>query len=174
MRRTLVILVGLIAVVGGLLGSACGPRHVPMCRAPRTLEYVLEATDRVNPDDQGQSLATVVRVYQLRGLTRLENAEFEEIWLHAEDTLGDELVKVEEHTLFPTDRVVQRVEIGEGVSYLVAVALFRKPAGFSWRAIHELPLEKCPSGKVERPSTARFVLEDYVIEPEVPRKRGTR
>jgi type VI secretion system VasD/TssJ family lipoprotein len=103
-------------------------------------------------------------MYQLRGIQKLENAEFEEIWQNAAEYLGEDLVKFDEFTVFPADRVANPLEVGEGVSYVVAVALVRKPAGDSWRAIYELPLEKCASGRAEHQVTARFELANYRIE----------
>ena len=156
-------MVGLL-VVSLVLGACGGANKSLRCRSPRALKYVVSASDRVNLDDEGRALATVVRIYQLKSLSRLENAEFEEIWLHADETLAEDLVKVEELTLFPKDESPHTVDVGEGVNYLVAVALFRKPAGVSWRAIYELPLAPCGSGKAESKTVAHFLIEDYRIE----------
>jgi type VI secretion system VasD/TssJ family lipoprotein len=154
-----------LLVISLALAAGCGGANKELrCRSPRSLKYVVTASDRTNPDDQGQALATVVRVYQLKGLSRLENADFEDIWLKGEETLADDLVKVEEMTLFPKDEQAHTIDVAEGVSYLVAVALFRKPAGVSWRAVYELPLQSCSGGKATGKALAHFVIEDYRIE----------
>jgi type VI secretion system protein VasD len=128
------------------------------------MEYALTVSNRVNADDQGRSLATVVRIYQLRGVQRLENSEFEDVWQRDQESLGDDLVKVEELTVFPSERVAKPVEVAEGVSFIVVVALVRKPAGTSWRAVYELPLEPCPEGRAPHRLVARFALEGYRVE----------
>ena len=158
------------------IASGCGGSNAALrCRSPRAMKYVVTASDRVNLDDEGRALATVVRVYQLKSLARLDNADFEEIWLHGEDTLGEDLVKVEELQLFPTDVATRALDVGEGVNFLVAVALFRKPAGVSWRTVYELPLSKCSSGKAPGDAVARFLLEDYRIETlDEPVRGGTK
>ncbi len=127
------------------------------------MEYALTVSDRVNPDDEGRSLATVVRVYQLRGVQHLENSDFEDIWRRDQESLGEDVVKVDEMTVFPSDRVAKPIEVAEGVSFIVVVALVRKPAGTSWRAVYELPLERCPEGRAPHRLVARFVLEGYRI-----------
>jgi type VI secretion system protein VasD len=164
----------LIVSLSFLIGvAACGggSGQVKRCRSPRSMGYILTVSDRVNPDDEGRSLPTVVRMYQLRGLQKLENAEFEEIWQNATETLGDDLVKFDEFTVFPADRVANPLEIADGVSYVIAVALVRKPAGTSWRAVYELPLEKCENGRAEHQVTARFELANYRIEAlDLPRE----
>ena len=174
MTRTHVTVVALAILLGLVLAGCGGATKNVRCRSPRAMKYVVTASDRVNLDDEGRALATVVRVYQLKSLSRLENADFEEIWLKADETLADDLVKVEELTLFPTDESTHAVDVGEGVNYLVAVALFRKPAGVSWRAVYELPMSPCNDGKATGKATARFLLEDYRIETLDDRTGGAR
>jgi type VI secretion system protein VasD len=157
----------LVAVAFGIgsLVSGCGlVGRTAGCRSPRAMEVTLTVSERLNPDDQGRSLPTVVRVYQLRGLSRLENAEFEDVWQRDRETLGDELVQVEELTVFPNDRVVRPLEVAEGVGAVVAVALVRKPQGTSWRAVVELPTEPCPEGHATHRLVARLALDGYRIE----------
>ena len=156
--RTLVPLAAL------LVAAACGsaPRAKEPCRVAQPVRLVFRASEHVNPDEQGRSLASVVRIYLLKDVLRLENAEFEDIWLRAQDTLGEDLVKVDELTVFPDQELERTVEVPADVSYLIGVALFRKPAGVSWRAVYALPVGPCRGPAA--PATRRFYLEDYRIE----------
>jgi type VI secretion system protein VasD len=149
--------VGLL-VAGMLVG--CATSSCP----PPSMSLGLQASDRVNPDDQGRALATVVRVYQLKSVSKLEHAEFDDIWLRASETLGGDLLKSDEFTLFPNDKLAKPLDLDKETSFVVAVALFRKPTGMAWRSIYEMPEKKC--SLLGKPPTAgrRFVLEDYRIE----------
>ena len=49
-------------------------------------------------------------------------------------------------------------------AFVVAVALFRKPSGLSWRSIYELPEKKCSLFGKPLSVGRRFTLEDYRIE----------
>lgn len=163
----------LAAVTLAVLIGACGggATSALRCRAPRTMKAIVQTSDRLNLDDTGRSLATVLRLYQLKGIARFEGADFEEIWLQADATLEDELVKVEEVTLFPSERVTRSLELAADVAYVVAVALFRQPAGVSWRNIYQLPLERCGSSGAS-PVTRRYLLEDSRIEVRVAPQTG--
>jgi type VI secretion system protein VasD len=59
------------------LGCSGAEKAVKECKAAKTARITLAPSDRLNPDDQGRALPTVVRLYQLTDLARVENAEFE-------------------------------------------------------------------------------------------------
>lgn len=160
-----------VLLVGGCGG---GQKDVKSCEPAKTTKVTIVASDRVNADDEGRSLPIVVRLYQLKDLGRLETAEFEDIWLRAEETLEADLVKFDELTLYPSQRSVKSIELGDGVGYLVAVALFRKPAGLSWRAIYEVPASPCTADGRSVALAPRFFLEDYRIDVELERRKQVR
>jgi len=122
---------------------------------PVDLEVV--AASRLNPDDRGQSLPTVVRVYQLRAAGRLDRAEFDRLCREPKEALQDDLLRVDELTLTPGATVNRRLDREQGARYLAVVALFRRPTGTSWRAIAELG----PPGKGQKLS---FAAEGYRVE----------
>jgi type VI secretion system protein VasD len=159
MQRLRAWAVGLL-VATAMMANGCA---TATCESPPSLKLGLQASDRVNPDDQGRALATVVRVYQLKSIAKLERAEFEDIWLRASDTLAGDLIKVDEFTLFPTDKLVKPLELDKDAAFVAAVALFRKPTGSSWRTIAELPAKKCNVLGKPIEVQRRFFLEDYRI-----------
>jgi hypothetical protein len=59
--------------------------------------------------------------------------------------------------------------MGADVRFVVAVGLFRNPAGVSWRDVWEIPASQCGKDDKPIPPTARFELEDYRIELIVKR-----
>jgi type VI secretion system protein VasD len=131
---------------------------------------VVEAGERLNPDDTGASLATVVRLYQLKGERKLADAAFEEMLDNPKDVLAEDVVSTQELTVNPRDRIEQPLKRGEGATRVAVVALFRQPAGTSWRAIHQLPppdpthCHPGPGGAQKSPLRLRAILEDSKVE----------
>ena len=165
-----------LAAVALALALGCGgaEKVVKECAPAKTARVTLAASDRLNPDDQGRALPTVVRLYQLTDLARLETAEFEDIWLRAAETLEKDLVKHDEITLYPGKAEVKTVEMGGDVKFVVAVGLFRKPAGTSWRDVWEVPSPQCGKDDKPIPPSVRFEIEDYRIERVVERRRAEK
>lgn len=125
--------------------------------APVPLEVTVAAADRLNPDEQGQSLPTVVRVLQLKGTARLEGAEFDALYRRAKEVLAEDLLRVDELTVSPGQTVKLRLERDPAARAAVALCLFRRPAGLSWRAVAELP---APGKK----AALTFAVDGYRIE----------
>lgn len=183
-----------VALVALLVLAACGGDSPPIqqpadCVLRQSIQLVVQAADRVNMDDRGRSLPTVVRLYQLKELTRMENAEFEEVWHRAEDTLGPDLMQMDEVVVYPQQRLERAFERKEEAQYIVGVAWFRRPQGVSWRSEFELPPPPAESrcrAQQEDPMANPgpdadphffFFLEDYRIQAgedpsyEPPRRR---
>ena len=124
---------------------------------PAPLEVEIVAADRLNPDERGQSLPTVVHIYLLKSPVKLERAEFERIYRAPAETLGADLLQTEEITLSPGEKLSRRLERERSARALAVVALFRRPTGSSWRAIVELP-PPAVRGKL------KFLIEGYRID----------
>jgi type VI secretion system protein VasD len=157
-----------LAVVAGSCSHA--PEPLPACTEPEPLQLILRASDRLNPGEKGEPLATVVRLYELKGITKLADAPFEEILDRDKQTLGEEMVSSKELTLHPAERLEQPLKRGEGVTYLAVVALYRQPAGTSWRALYRLP-EPDPNhchpdakGRKKAPRPVQALLEENRVE----------
>lgn len=163
-----------VVVVVGLAG--CGGTQSPACNIPEQGNLLIYATDRVNPDENGQALPTIVRVYQLTNLGSLELASFEDIWENAEETLGDTMLVEDEVTIYPGQRVTRAFERDPAANYIVGVAIVRRPSGASWRSVLDLPIsaeaQRCaalqedPEEAPEAPALSRVVfrLDGYSIE----------
>lgn len=158
-----------LSLVNALAGCA---GTVPTCKVPSALEVEIETSDRVNLDDEGRSLPTLVRLYQLTDISLLQMAEFNDLWQSSKETLGPALVSVQELTTYPGQIVVQHIERDEKADYLVGVGIFRNPVGATWRTISELPLPGDPCQEQDNEKAAptlsdlrvRMFLEDYRIE----------
>jgi len=151
--------------------SACAGT-TPSCKVPKAIELEIETSDRVNVDAEGQSLPTLLRLYQLKDINALQTSEFTDIWQGAKEQLGETLVAEEELTTYPGQVVVRRFDRDDKADFLVGVAIFRNPVGTTWRTVNELPLPGDPCQEQGDPDAAptltdlrvRMFLEDYRIE----------
>lgn len=157
------IFLEVVLTASAVLWSGCATT----CPAA-TMNLTLAASDRLNVDDQGRSLATVVRVYQLKSAEKLAHAEFEDIWQRANETLAGDLVKVDEFTLFPNDKMDKPLTLEKDTAFVAAVALVRKPGGVSWRSIYALPSTQCNWLGHPPHLARRFVLQDYSVASVAP------
>jgi type VI secretion system protein VasD len=158
-----------IAAVFGAYGCA---GTMPTCKVPTAVELEIETSDRVNRDDEGRSLPTLLRLYQVRDLSALQMSSFEDILEHAKETLGDTLLETDELTVYPGQVMVSRFERNEQADFVVGVAVFRNPVGTAWRTIEEWPMPGDPCKEQDDdkagPKLAdlriRMFLEDYRVE----------
>jgi type VI secretion system protein VasD len=150
-------------------GQAAAP-----CSSPEPLRVSIHASQRLNPGEGGEALATVVRLYQLKGAGKLTGASFDELLDHDKDTLGDDFLNVQEVTINPGDNADPPMSRHADAAYVAAVALFRQPVGTSWRAIKKLApadAQHCHA-TAERPDgsppklddPARFFLDENRLE----------
>jgi type VI secretion system protein VasD len=140
---------GVLAVAALPIGFAvsimasCAQREI-VVQAPKQCELqvvtlTVLASPFINPTDQGAARPVQLRIYQLKSTIRMENASFESIWKKDKDTLQDDLVKVDELSIYPDSRTDVKFERNKDALDVVAVALFRNPKGRSWYTIFELP-----------------------------------
>jgi type VI secretion system protein VasD len=132
------VILGAVAAV-----SACGhappaPSAAP-CTTPEPIVMTIRASTGVNPDERGQPLATTVRLYQLRETARLADASLEQILDNDRAVLADDLLSVNELTLYPGETNQPGLVRKEGAAFVALVAFFRDSAGSNWRAIAKLP-----------------------------------
>jgi type VI secretion system protein VasD len=135
------LLVGVALGAGGL--ASCTPEVVAVQPAKRcelqlvTLDVI--ASKLINPTPAGEPRPVQLRIYQLASDIRLQNASFEEIWKQDADTLKDDLIKVDELSVYPDSRTEVRFERDPAAQAVVGVALFQNPKGRSWYQTFELP-----------------------------------
>jgi len=114
------------------------PVVVTPCTTPEPLRVSLQASARLNPGERHEALATVVRLYQLKGTGKIANASFDDLLDHDRDALGEDFLAVQEVTINPGDKLDPPLVRNADATVLGAVALFRQPAGTTWRAIVKL------------------------------------
>jgi type VI secretion system protein VasD len=174
--------IAILAAVAPAFGSGCShaspPPPVaapppPPCTTPEPLRVTLQASTQLNPGEKGEPLAAVVRIYQLKGTGKLQGAAFDDVLDHDKEALGDELVATNEVTISPGDRVEPPIVRNPESTYVAAVALFRRPAGTTWRALKKLsppdpqhchPVRGAKRGPSGGATTTRFVLDENRID----------
>ncbi len=144
------------AAVALLALNGCGLFGGGGEKAPAPVDVTVTAGARLNPDDAGQSLPTVIRIYQLKSASRAEGAQFEDLYRRDKEVLGDDLLQVDEVVLSPGETVRKTVPGDKGARAVMVVGVFRRPAGNGWRYIAELPPGKS--------APIQLRAEDYRIE----------
>jgi type VI secretion system protein VasD len=147
-------LVSFVLVLATLVG--CGTAKVAGDVAPAPIAVSITGDAKLNPDDQDQSLPTVIRLYQLRSAGKLANAEFDQVYRQPKEVLGEDLLQMEELVLAPGSTVHRKLERDRAAKVLFAVALVRRPSSLTWRVIADLPA----SGE---PAEVALVVEGYRI-----------
>ncbi|HXU82188.1 MAG TPA: type VI secretion system lipoprotein TssJ [Polyangia bacterium] len=140
------------------------PEATPPCPEPEPLKLVLKGTDRLNPDEKGGALATVVRIYQLKGSNKIADAGFDELLDNDKTVLADDLVDVKELTLQPAQQLTPPMPRVEGAQYLAVMGLFRQPAGTSWRVLYHLPTADPQHCHRKSAGVVQMVLSENRIE----------
>ncbi len=115
------------------------PPKAPEKCLPQSITLSFLASSRINPSADGQPRPLVVRVYELKGDERLLKASFDQVWHEDKATLADDLVKEQDVQLYPATRVDLKIERGETVNHIAAVALFREVKARSWLTTIDLP-----------------------------------
>jgi type VI secretion system protein VasD len=152
----------LLAMIVG--GCRHAPEPAPPCTDPEPLRLVLQGSERLNPGDKGEPLATAVRVYQLKGSGKISDAGFEELLDNDKAVLADDLLGMQELTLHPAERLDPPVTRLDGAQYLAVVALFRQPAGTSWRVLYHLPAIDPQHCHRKATAPVQMVLEENRVE----------
>jgi type VI secretion system protein VasD len=145
---------------------------IPTCQVPSAVELEIETSDRVNIDQSGEALPTIIRLYQLKNLSAAQSATFDDMLDRPKETLGDSIVHEDEVTIYPGQILVRRFEREPKADFLIGVAIVRNPVGTAWRTIQEYPLAGDPCKEQDDPEAAptlndlrvRMFLDEYRIE----------
>ncbi len=117
---------------------ACAVMAMAGCasKPPKPVETKAELTASadVNPDSSGRPSPIVVRIYQLRGDTEFNNADFFALYEKDKETLGASLIGRDEKTLFPGQRLEIDLPLSGEARFVGAVAAYRDLGTSRWRA----------------------------------------
>lgn len=117
------------------------PPELPeSAKPPRLVRLQVSASDSLNLDPQGHSLALVVRVYKLRAPTSFLNAPLEAFGDSAREkqAMGEDLIDVKELTLSPGFRRELSEKWAREAGYMGVAGLFMAPAPQRWRYVFDV------------------------------------
>lgn len=126
-----------------LMTIACGALGLAACassppKAAPTQATVI-ASANVNPDSLGRASPVVVRIYQLRGESKFEDAGFFALYDHERRTLGSSLITRDERMVFPGQRLRLDIALSPRARYLGVLAAYRDVRTARWRAVVGVP-----------------------------------
>ena len=107
---------------------------------PRKLSLRLHASEQLNTDATGRSLAVVACIYKLRSTESFMQAPYDALaatGTDRNDAWSRDVVEVREVVLAPGQRHEVVETIAPGTSHLAVVALFRSPAEQRWRFVFD-------------------------------------
>ncbi len=154
----------LVAIL--LLGS-CGGAQIkgPKCEVA-SLQVKIDASDRLNMDEDGSSLSLVVYLFQMKTAAAIKNADFEAMWRAPKEALGEDFLSMTELTLFPSQSELRELPLTPDARYVAIMGVFRKQTGSTWRAWEHIratnPAECSINDEPVREFT--FQVKDYRIE----------
>ncbi len=102
------------------------------------LHVRLQAGKRINLSKQQQALPVTVKVLQLATIDRYKQADFRDLWLRTQATLGSQLLATRDIIVAPGTQTTITLKRKQDVKYVAVVAIFRQPAIAKWRAMKAL------------------------------------
>jgi type VI secretion system protein VasD len=103
---------------------------------------------------------------------RMLNAQYDDILLRDKETLGTDMMKVDEVEVYPNDLVEVKFERIPEAGVLCGAAMFHQPRGQSWKTCYEFPpmpnAPACGAPEADAgepqptPRTAFFVVESKI------------
>jgi type VI secretion system protein VasD len=140
-------------VAATFLLAGCSLLGLAKPSKPGPVRLQIQAGARLNPDDGGHALPTIVRVYQLRSAAKARTVELTELLRDPKEALGEDLLTTEELLLSPGQTVERTLTREPEARAVLVAAVVRRPAGVSWRDVIELSRAKT--------KTLAYVLEEY-------------
>jgi type VI secretion system protein VasD len=123
---------------------------------------VLTSTNALNQDDSGEALPVIVRIYQLKGKDRFQQATFKALWKNDKELLEGDLLDRKELTVHPDTETVLDLDLDakHGAAFFGVMALFRKPDVHSWKEL--IPAESSSLNPLT--PKRKLVLDKYTIK----------
>jgi type VI secretion system protein VasD len=114
-----------------LLAVGCAPK--PPAPGAARLAGAIEATAAVNPDSRGRPSPIVVKLFELRAAGAFESADFFALVDREREALGTDLLRKDDVTLRPGERIPLDRPLDPETRYLGVVAGYRNLERARWR-----------------------------------------
>lgn len=125
----------------GTVGVGCGedPAVPKKVCDKQWVTLQIYGSGTVNPNENGNPRPVRVRLYQLGNDLKLQNARYDDVLLREKETLGEDVVKADDVTVFPNDLVEIKFERDKAAEFLAGAAFFHQPKGQAWKTFFEFP-----------------------------------
>jgi len=164
-----------LLAAAGLGPVALGCAEPPVTpKTPCDKQFVtlqIYGSGTVNPNENGNPRPVSVRLYQLGNDLKLQNARYDDILLKDKETLGEDIVKSDDVTVYPNDLVEIKFERDKAAEFLAGVAFFHEPKGQAWKTFFEfppIPGEKAcapkDSGEPQNDVRVQFFVDEAKID----------
>ncbi len=138
----------LTAVMLVLAACASAPKAPPSTR----FDAVVTTAPNINPDPEGRPSPLVMRIYELASDSVFNTADFFDLYDKETAVLATMLVKRDELTVMPLNKLEIKKELQPSTRFVGVVAAYRKIDETAWRAVVAIAAHK----------TNRFVIH---LEP---------
>lgn len=125
--RRRAIMSAILLVMAGCAGEKTQPT-IP-------LEFIVEGDGGMNINEAGEPSPIVLRVYELKSKTAIEQTEFFDLLDKDTEKLGTELLGKREVELKPADTVEFKREAPAETRFLGVIAGFREISKSNWRVV---------------------------------------
>jgi len=138
LRRTgLVVLVA--TSLTGCFGAKDVPPPVPPPLPPTKVELHIEAASDVNPNVEGRGSPVLLRIYELKGLTGFNAADYFALNEKDQTALGADLARKQEFMLRPGEKKALLLQPEDAAGFFAAYAGFRSLGSALWRVSAPIP-----------------------------------
>ncbi len=122
-----------VVVIAGCFDGKEPPPAPPQPLPPTLIELHIEAANDVNPGAQGQGAPVLLRIYELKGLSAFNSADFFALYNKDNAVLGGDLAGKREFLLRPGEKPTLNFQAADGATYIGAYAAFRDLDSARWR-----------------------------------------
>lgn len=121
-----------------LTGCASEPPAPPEPPPPTFVNLQINCSDKLNLSDNGAAAPVLVRVYELRGNSGFNSADFFALFHNDQSALGADLSQKSEMLLKPGESKSLVYQLDSDIESLGLFAAFRKLDNAQWRLIADI------------------------------------
>lgn len=125
-----------------MLLSACTTLFgdgAPPNKEQTQLEFQVEASSLINPDDSSRPSPVLVRIYELRNETLFQDADFFSLYNNDKAILQGDMLAVEQFILRPGETRSLRRKGNPQANVIGVLAAYRDLPNATWRTLYKLP-----------------------------------
>lgn len=135
----------MLALVSAAVGCKAKTDAKPPCEAQPAVQALVQVSDIVNVGEGGESWPTTLMVYQLKGITSLDQPlDADAVFNEPEKVFGEEFIDKRELVAYPStaDKLTRdkmTIALKPNTTHLVVAAGFREKIGSAWYASMAVP-----------------------------------